>query len=100
MTENIYARDLLSPQDYYAGFTSDRGSFKDRFKDIDEEAHFVNSMRQLGDPHTHNFVLDFGNEDAFCATDLETDEMKLLLKKPVCELTLSPHLFKSLIHSV
>ncbi|KAJ5082526.1 hypothetical protein N7532_011569 [Penicillium argentinense] len=82
MAEHIYARDLLSPEDYYASFTTDRGSLKDRFHDIDNKANFAQSMKLLESPTTHNFVLDFGNEDAFCATNVETDEIKLLLRRP------------------
>lgn len=84
MAEHNHSRDGPTPQDYYDGFTSDRGSLKDRFKNIDEQVHFDNSVQQLSDPHTKNFVLDFGNDDAFCAMNLETEDLKLLLKKPVC----------------
>ena len=85
MAEHIHARDGLTPQDYYDGFTNDRGSLKDRFKNIDDKIHFDNSIKQLDDPHTENFVLDFGNEDAFCAMNLEAEDLLLLLKKPVCD---------------
>jgi hypothetical protein len=83
---DAYYRDQLSPKDYYAALDSDRGSawpLKDKFHDIDDKTHFKPYMKRLSDPLTKNFVLDFGNEDAFCATDLETVEFQLLLRKPV-----------------
>ncbi|KAJ5975821.1 hypothetical protein N7481_009528 [Penicillium waksmanii] len=82
MAEHTHSRGGPTPQDYYDGFTRDRSSLKDRFKNIDEQVHFDNSVQQLSDPHTKNFVLDFGNDDAFCAMNLETEDLKLLLKKP------------------
>ncbi|KAJ5204496.1 uncharacterized protein N7498_005375 [Penicillium cinerascens] len=85
MVDATYFRDLLSPQDYYASLDGDRDSgrlLKDKFHDIDDKTHFKPYMKRLSDPLTTNFVLDFGNEDAFCATDLDKDEFKLLLSKP------------------
>lgn len=84
MTENIHARDHSSAQEYYAGFTNRHGSLGNRFKDIDDEVHFHELRRKLREPSTINFVLDFGDEDAFCATNLEGEDLKLLLRKPVC----------------
>jgi hypothetical protein len=72
---------LLNPEDYYSSL---RPSLKDRFHDIDDRTHFYNAMHRLEDPRTRNFVLDFGNEDAWCGTDLDTEDMKLLLSRPVC----------------
>lgn len=86
MADAAYLRDRLGPQDYYASLDGDRGSgrlLKDKFHDIDDKIHFKPYMKRLSDPLTTNFVLDFGNEDAFCATDLDTDEFKLLLSKQV-----------------
>jgi hypothetical protein len=86
MADAAYVHGLLSPQDYYASLDGDRGSawpLKDKFHDIDDPTHFKPYMKRLSDPLTKNFVLDFGNEDAFCATDLGKDEFKLLLSKPV-----------------
>lgn len=84
MTES-FARDPLDPQLYYAGVSGENGSLKDRFKDIDDANHFRTSMQQLVNPKTRNFVLDFGNEDAYCATDLATADFKALLTLPVRE---------------
>ncbi|KAJ5147270.1 uncharacterized protein N7443_001137 [Penicillium atrosanguineum] len=85
MADATYYRDQLSPQDYYASLDGHRGSawpLKDKFHDIDDKIHFKPYMKRLSDPLTKNFVLDFGNEDAYCATDLEEDEIQLLLRKP------------------
>jgi hypothetical protein len=86
MADAAYVHGLLSPQGYYARLDGDRDSawpLKDKFHDIDDPTHFKPYMKRLSDPLTKNFVLDFGNEDAFCATDLGKDEFKLLLSKPV-----------------
>ena len=88
MAGAVYSCEALNPEDYYAGFLRDRvsgGSLGTRFKDIDNKTHFENYMQLLKDPQTHNFVLDFGNEDAYCAANITTDEFKLLLSNPVCE---------------
>ncbi|KAJ5577039.1 hypothetical protein N7535_003965 [Penicillium sp. DV-2018c] len=68
-------------QDYYASL-DENGSLVRKFMDIDDETQFHTAIRRLQDPLTQNFLLDFGNEDAWCASDLTTDEMKLLLRKP------------------
>lgn len=83
MTDSVYSRNLQSPYDYYSSLRSDRGSLEDRFNDIDNRTHFDDYLHRLQHPHTRNFVLDFGNEDAWCATDLDTEDVKLLLGKPV-----------------
>lgn len=81
-------RDGLSPQEYYASLGGDRtsleGSLKDKFHDIDDKAYFANYMGRLQHQLTQNFVLDFGNEDAWCATNLKKDELTMLLGRPVC----------------
>lgn len=88
MAETVYVRDGLSPQEYYASLSGDRfslgGSLKDKFHDIDEQTHYIEYEKRLKHPLTENFVLDFGNEDAWCATNLRRDELSLLLSRPVC----------------
>lgn len=74
---------LLSPQEYYANLSGDRPSLGGKFHDIDDKTHFYNAMRRLEEPCTRNFVLDFGNEDAWYAADLDTEDVKLLLSRPV-----------------
>lgn len=84
MTEPHF-HDPLDPQVYYEGFQSDKGSLRDQFKDIDQSEHFRTYMHRLEKPETLNFVLDFGNEDAYCALDLGTNDLKTLLSQPVGE---------------
>ncbi|KAJ5261015.1 hypothetical protein N7478_011610 [Penicillium angulare] len=74
--------DPLDPQVYYEGFPIDKGSLYDRFKDIDQLEHFRTYMQRLEKPETRNFVLDFGNEDAYCAIDLGTNDFKNHLWAP------------------
>jgi hypothetical protein len=83
MAETVYSRDPTAPLDYYSSLDGG-GPLVDKFKDIDDKIQFITAMRRLEDPLTGNFVLDFGNEDAWCASDLNTEEFKLLLGKPVC----------------
>ncbi|KAJ8228442.1 hypothetical protein LV156_007779 [Aspergillus fumigatus] len=77
-----------SPYEYYASFT-DRPSLQNIFRDIDEESCFNAYNRRLRDSQTQNFVLDFGNEDAWCAMNLSHEDFSLLLRKPVLILTTS-----------
>jgi hypothetical protein len=83
MSETVTSRDHITPRDYYSGL-DDEGSLVRKFKNIDDQIQFDGAMCGIKDPLTQNFVLDFGNEDAWCASDLNTDELNLLLSKPVC----------------
>lgn len=82
MSYTTDSRDSTAPQDYYSSL-DDQGSLVEKFKNIDDKTQFHTAMRCLEDPLTRNFVLDFGNEEAWCASDLGTNELKLLLSKPV-----------------
>ncbi|KAF4769724.1 hypothetical protein HAV15_011358 [Penicillium sp. str.  len=81
MSHTTDSRDSTAPQDYYSSL-DDEGLLVEKFKDIDDKTQFYTAMRCLEDPLTQNFVLDFGNEEAWCASDLGTNELKLLLSKP------------------
>ncbi|KAJ5941011.1 hypothetical protein N7516_001179 [Penicillium verrucosum] len=81
MSYTTDSRDSTAPQDYYSSL-DDQGSLVEKFKNIDDKTQFYTAMRCLEDPLTQNFVLDFGNEEAWCASDLGTNELKLLLSKP------------------
>lgn len=84
MAEAIYERgDLRTPQEYYASLQGAQGSLGSKFKDIDDKANFADYMQRLRNPLTRSFVLDFGNEDAYCATDLNTGDFRGLLSEPV-----------------
>lgn len=71
-----------SPSSYYAGFQK-RPSLSENFCDIDNEGNFREYLRLLQEESTQNFVLDFGNEDAWCAVNLETEDVATLLGAPV-----------------
>lgn len=72
----------MSAQEYYASF-SDHPEISRKFCDIDQEAHFREKLKTLGRAQTRNFVLDFGNEDAWCAVNLEERDLAVLLKEEV-----------------
>ncbi|KAL4791733.1 hypothetical protein BDV19DRAFT_392802 [Aspergillus venezuelensis] len=75
----------MSAQEYYSSFPRNP-NIKASFRNIDEAAHFKHYLTLLKDVQTRNFVLDFGNEDAWCAVDLERGDLMELLgsDKPKC----------------
>ncbi|KAJ5804676.1 uncharacterized protein N7518_000979 [Penicillium psychrosexuale] len=81
MSSTTDSRESTAPQDYYSSL-DDEGLLVEKFKNIDDKTQFYLAMRRLQDPLTRNFVLDFGNEEAWCASDLNTNELKRLLSKP------------------
>ncbi|KAJ5493979.1 hypothetical protein N7463_010066 [Penicillium fimorum] len=81
MSYTTDSHESTTPQDYYSSL-DDEGSLVGKFESIDDKTQFFTAVRRLKDPLTQNFVLDFGNEEAWCASDLGTDELKLLLSKP------------------
>lgn len=81
MSETIYSRDSTTPPDYYSGLGASLG---EKFKNIDDDVQFQDAVCRLRDPLTRNFVLDFGDDDAWCASNLDTAELELLPTKPVC----------------
>jgi len=74
--------------DYYknAGVDPRSDSFGN-FDDLDNFRRFGSIIRQ---PDTRNFLVDFGEEAAYCAFNLESPTIESLLKNPVC----SPFLYK------
>ncbi|KAL4809474.1 hypothetical protein BDV18DRAFT_132146 [Aspergillus unguis] len=85
MSEGSPERRSMSAQQYYASFQAHPGIAR-KFVNIDEESNFRIKLKSLGDVHTRNFVLDFGNEDAWCAVDFEEGDLNVLLNndKPRC----------------
>ncbi|KAJ6114280.1 hypothetical protein N7486_000058 [Penicillium sp. IBT 16267x] len=77
-----FMHESLNPKKYYEGIQGHRGPLRDKFNDIDDPAYFRQYMHLLKEPETQNFVLDFGNEDAYCATDLVTEDFRALLSQP------------------
>lgn len=77
------APNFQSPREYYQSL-SDSPRWRHRFCDIDDEGHFQTYLRRLQQLETQNFVLDFGNDDAWSALNLEEKDIALLLRKQVC----------------
>ncbi|KAB8231533.1 uncharacterized protein BDW43DRAFT_140064 [Aspergillus alliaceus] len=74
-----------TPQKYYSSFAKN-SCLAAKFHDIDGEDQFRAYLGYLQDAQTRNFVLDFGNDDAWCAVDLDQEDIALLLRsaKPRC----------------
>lgn len=53
-----------------------------RFKNIDEPSGYSSCLQALRTENTRNFVVDFGDEEAFCAVDLLPADFKTLLNSP------------------
>lgn len=70
------------PSEYYSSFGKSP-DIREKFHDIDDEAYFKEYLCLLQDARTQNFVLDFGDEDAWCATNLEKEDIESLLRTPV-----------------
>ncbi|KAL2847988.1 hypothetical protein BJX68DRAFT_106916 [Aspergillus pseudodeflectus] len=85
MAEGSPVRSLMTPEEYYSSFPGNL-SISKKFRNIDEELHFRDNLASLRDAQTRSFVLDFGNEDAWCAVDLEQEDLTALLthSKPRC----------------
>ena len=82
MSELPQPRSFQTPEDYYSSFTS-CPHLETKFQDIDEEVNFKAYLQYLRDARTQNFVLDFGDNDAWCAVNLEQKDIATLLHKPV-----------------
>ncbi|KAL4886470.1 hypothetical protein BJY04DRAFT_73413 [Aspergillus karnatakaensis] len=78
-------RSLMTAHEYYGSFP-DNPNILARFNNIDEGLHFRNYLSLLRNVQTRNFVLDFGNEDAWCAVNLEQPDITALLthNRPRC----------------
>lgn len=83
MTEYTSDFTVQTPSEYYSSFTYGP-HLKDQFHDIDDVDTNRSYLHRLQDMSTRNFVLDFGNEDAYCALNLEESDLALLLRRPVC----------------
>ncbi|KAL1962853.1 hypothetical protein VTN77DRAFT_9128 [Rasamsonia byssochlamydoides] len=86
MTEAAALPRTLTPlqtaSEYYSGFLSTRPGLSQKFKNIDEEVHFREYQKLLLDARTQNFVLDFGNDDAWCGVNLNVDDLVALMDAP------------------
>lgn len=77
------------------------------FRDFDNERNFDLFDRQTRNPRSYNFVVDFGDEDAYCAFDLGSHSISRLLSVPrPAKLHTRwinvwvPHLQKDVIHAL
>lgn len=70
-------------KDYYSKTTGGPELFS-KFLDIDSDNNLHKAKSYLSNPSTKNFVVDFGSDDAYCAPDLEEDDLVALLKVEVC----------------
>ncbi|KAL4899561.1 hypothetical protein BDW74DRAFT_163400 [Aspergillus multicolor] len=78
MSEASPVRSLMTAEEYYSSFPS-HPNINKRFNDIDDPSCFREYLASLRDVQTQNFVLDFGNEDAWCAVNLEQQDVTALL---------------------
>lgn len=69
--------------DYYASIES-RPSLPRRFRNIDNADIFTEYLKHLRIAETRNFVLDFGRDDAWCAIDLDDQDIRALLNAQAC----------------
>lgn len=76
-----------SPHAYYSSFATSP-AIPRGFHDVDDETHFRGCLAHLQSSQTQNFVLDFGNDDAWCAVNLNHDDIAQLLRKPVGQVNL------------
>ncbi|PYI08568.1 ADP-ribosylation factor [Aspergillus sclerotiicarbonarius CBS 121057] len=81
MSELVRSHIFQTPEEYYSSFKT-RPHLQDAFRDIDEANNLKTYLALLKDSQTRNFVLDFGNDDAWCAVNLNQEDFALLLRKP------------------
>lgn len=60
-----------------------RPDLGDKFRDIDDPDSFAECRQHLMDERTQNFVVDFGNDDARCAINLEVADFSALMEATV-----------------
>lgn len=89
MSESPHFHSFPTPREYYSSFTGNP-RIQDGFDNIDDATNFRNYLRHLQNPGTRNFVLDFGNDDAWCSVNMENGDLAALLQKQVCGLTTIP----------
>ncbi|BAE64064.1 unnamed protein product [Aspergillus oryzae RIB40] len=70
---------LQTPKEYYSSFNAN-SNLQEKFHNIDDEGQFRAYLGYLQDVQTRNFMLDFGNDDAWCAVDLEEEDIATLLR--------------------
>lgn len=66
--------------EYYQDLDDD--NIRHNFRDFDSERNFDLFDRQTRDPKSNNFCIDFGEDNAFCAFDLDAKSYEKLLNAP------------------
>jgi hypothetical protein len=66
--------------DYYTNLSDE--NIQHCFRNFDDERNFDLFDRQTRNPSSTNFCIDFGEDDAFCAFDLDAHAYSKLLKTP------------------
>lgn len=51
-------------------------------KDLDEASNLRTLEHAVTNPHSRNFLVDFGDDDAWCAFDLDVDTFSRVLERP------------------
>jgi hypothetical protein len=64
--------------EYYESLSS-HTPISEKFKDIDNAQNFLHFQQMLVDKATRNFVLDFGDEDAWCGFNLTENDFVALI---------------------
>lgn len=72
-------------KDYYSSITG-RPQLWDAFRNLDNAIYFAECRGCLIDETTQNFLVDFGNDEAHAAFDLDEEDFAALLSSPVCYL--------------
>lgn len=67
---------------YYSGL-AEREYLTSKLRNLDDSAHFAECRQRLMNEASRNFVVDFGDEDAWCAFNLESNDFSTLLNAPV-----------------
>lgn len=83
MSESPHFQSFQTPREYYSSFAKNP-NIQNGFDNIDDGTNFRTYLRHLRNPGTRNFVLDFGNDDAWCAVNMENDDLAALLQQQVC----------------
>ncbi|RAQ68185.1 hypothetical protein AFCA_010639 [Aspergillus flavus] len=79
MSGFLSSHSLQTPKEYYSSFNAN-SNLQEKFHNIDDEGQFRAYLGYLQDVQTRNFMLDFGNDDAWCAVDLEEEDIATLLR--------------------
>jgi hypothetical protein len=68
--------------DYYMSLSL-QPDLADKFSNIDDAHNFRQCQQKLLTSTTRNFVLDFGDQDAWCGFDMQKEDFVSLMKDQV-----------------